>query len=310
MSLDKLGWIPHFTEAFDAFKKSIAKRVTLAHRDESKRLFIYNDDSDTHWSGIVTQVPFDDISVAHQDQAHDPLAFHSGRFSPTQLGWSKLEKEACAVLASAQRSHWLAACPAGFDLFTDHDNLIFLFDPVAVMSDIGQGSLRKVLRWTVRMSAYNYVCIQIRGEQILWADLLTRWTIPLTIRRLVSIPPLPTTFENFSWPTIKSIHASQLSYACECYTPQKCLAFLRDWPDVGPRRGYRPSTTSRGHCSYWNCRKPGTALHGTGFGAPLLVVDNFGRCPPLRALVHSLPIHDGGRNRPSSLRPNTVWIFS
>lgn len=213
VSLDKLGWTSSLTQSFERCKTAIADRVTLAHRDESKRLCIYTDASDTHWSGIVTQVPLTDISLPHSDQAHDPLAFHSGVFSATQIGWSTVEKEAYAVLASIERSHWLAACPAGFDLYTDHNNLIFIFDPAAVMPDIGQGALRKVLRWAVRMSAYNYVCIHISGTDNTWADLLTRWTIPLTIRRLITIPPLPTTFTDFEWPTKESIQASQETYA-------------------------------------------------------------------------------------------------
>lgn len=213
VSLDQIGWSVARTHAFEACKKAIADRVTLAHRDDTKRLCIYTDASDTHWSGIVTQVPLSDTSLSHLEQAHDPLAFHSGRFSETQLGWSTLEKEAYAVLASVERSHWLAACPAGFDLFTDHNNLIFIFDPMAVMPDIGQGALRKVLRWAVRMSSYNYVCIHIRGPDNIWADLITRWCIPLTIRRLVHIPPLPTAFSDFSWPSAESISSSQATYA-------------------------------------------------------------------------------------------------
>lgn len=209
VSLTDLGWTSAHTTAFSACKNTIAKRVTLAHRDKNKRLCIYTDASDSHWSGILTQVPFSDLSAPHRDQAHEPLAFHSGRFSDVQIGWSTLEKEEYAVLATLERSHWLAACPKGFDLFTDHNNLIFLFDPVAVKPDIGQAALRKVLRWAVRISVYNYVCIHIRGVDNLWADLLTRWTIPLTIRRLISIPPLPTTFREFEWPSLPDIQVSQ-----------------------------------------------------------------------------------------------------
>lgn len=62
------------------------------------------------------------------------------------------------------------------------------------MPDIGQGALRKVLRWAVRMSAYDFVCIHIRDVTNVWADLLTCWTALSTICRLVSIPPLPTSF--------------------------------------------------------------------------------------------------------------------
>lgn len=135
----------------------IAQRVYLAHRDKEKRLCIYTDASDSHWSGILTEVPYSHLSAPHHYQAHEPLAFHSGKFLAVQLGWSTLGKKAFAVLAALERLHWLAACPASFDLFTDRNNLMFLFDPVAVMPDIEEAALRKVLRWAVRISVYKQV---------------------------------------------------------------------------------------------------------------------------------------------------------
>lgn len=38
---------------------------------------------------------------------------------------------------------------------------------------------------------------------------MTRWTIPITICRLVTIPPLPTTFRDFQWPCSAAIRLSQ-----------------------------------------------------------------------------------------------------
>lgn len=69
-------------------------------------------------------------------------------------GWSTLEKEAYAVLDSIERSNWLESAEDGFDLFTDHNNLIFIFDPLSLHPDVGLSSLGKVLRWAVRLSAY------------------------------------------------------------------------------------------------------------------------------------------------------------
>lgn len=46
----------------------------------------------------------------------------------------------------------------------DHNNLIFLFDPISVVSDMSQITLRKVLRWAVRLSVYNYTCFHIKGD--------------------------------------------------------------------------------------------------------------------------------------------------
>ena len=61
--------------------------------------------------------------------------------------------------------------PDGFDLYTDHNNLIFLFDPLSVVADMSQTTLRKVLRWAVRLSLYQYTCFHITGEDNVWADL-------------------------------------------------------------------------------------------------------------------------------------------
>jgi len=208
--LSAFGWGTPEQDAFEACKTALARQVTLSHRDETQRLCIYTDASDTVWSGIVTQVPPIDLSKPHSEQRHSPLAFLSGRFSSTQLGWSTLEKEAYAVLASLQRMHWLAATPNGFDLYTDHNNLIFLFDPLSVVPDLSQTTLRKVLRWAVWLSMYNYTCFHIRGTDNVWADLLGRWSAPVVVRRLIRIPELPSSSaDDFDWPTATVIAEAQ-----------------------------------------------------------------------------------------------------
>lgn len=52
-------------------------------------------------------------------------------------------------MATVDRMHCVLATTDGFDLLTDHHNLIFLFDPITVVHDLSQTTLRKVLRWTV-----------------------------------------------------------------------------------------------------------------------------------------------------------------
>lgn len=60
-------------------------------------------------------------------------------------------------IATTERMHWLLSTDRGFDLFTDYNNLFFLFDPTAVIADLSQTTTRKVLRWALRLSVYNYV---------------------------------------------------------------------------------------------------------------------------------------------------------
>lgn len=110
-------------------------------------------------------------------------------------------------MASIERSNWLASCCDGFDLITDHNNLIFIFDLLDIMPDICKATKLKMLRWSVRLSAYNYVCFQIVDEDNVLADLMTRWAVPTTISRFVRIPPQPTTFKDFTWPSTVSLRA-------------------------------------------------------------------------------------------------------
>ena len=116
-------------------------------------------------------------------------------------------------MATLGRMHWLLADPQGFDLYTDHNNLIYIFDPTSVVTDISQTTIRKVLRWAVRLSVYNYTCVHINGTDNVWADLLGRWSAALpTIQRLVYVPELPSSSaEDFEWPTAVDLYKAQQS---------------------------------------------------------------------------------------------------
>lgn len=48
-------------------------------------------------------------------------------------------------------TNWLVATPPGFDLSTDHNNLIFLFNSLATMDYVSQSSICKVSWWAVNL---------------------------------------------------------------------------------------------------------------------------------------------------------------
>lgn len=116
-------------------------------------------------------------------------------------------------MATVQRIHWVLATNDGLYLFTDHKNLIFLFDPLAVVTDLSQSSLRKVLRWEVQISAYNYTCVHIRGDDNVWVELLSRLVEHNVVRRLVSIPVLPSySSPDFTWHLIDELSSVQSKF--------------------------------------------------------------------------------------------------
>ena len=233
VALSSLGWDVNHDHAFKACQEAIQNQVRLSYRDHEKRLCFFTDASDVGWSAIVTQVPYEDLRRQQQHQHHQPLAFLSGQFNSTQVRWSTIEKEAFAILSAVKRMHWLAAAPEGFDIYTDHNNLVFMFDPLAVQHDLSVSSTPKVLRWALQLSYYNYVCFHIEGKANVWADLLSRWqaTESFTIRRIISIPPLSSAAdESFDWPNEHNIAEAQSTYADK--RPSKLLLQDNIWRNM------------------------------------------------------------------------------
>lgn len=129
------------------------------------------------------------------------------RFGTAQQGRLAIEKETYAVLASVDCMHRIAACPAGFDIYTDHENLVFLYDHFSIVPDLSQISIRKVLSWVVCFSLYKYTFVHIKETDNMWADLLGRWSALFIARRSVRILELPSSSHDyFILPTTEIIH--------------------------------------------------------------------------------------------------------
>jgi RNase H-like domain found in reverse transcriptase len=94
--------------------------------------------------------------------------------------WSIVEKEAYAIVASCERIDWLLQRPDGFSLFTDHQNLVYIFHPYGLDPGIAAHTAAKLTRWALKLSAYNYTIEHVPGTDNVWADMLTRWAAPVT----------------------------------------------------------------------------------------------------------------------------------
>jgi RNase H-like domain found in reverse transcriptase len=127
-------------------------------------VFAYTDASERHWSSIITQVPHADLELPHADQSHAPLAFLSGSFVGAPFRWSIADKEGFAIMHTCQRLDYLLRCPAGFSLFSDHRNLIYIFDPRGHNPGLAQHSEARLLRWALKLSSYHYVIEYIAGS--------------------------------------------------------------------------------------------------------------------------------------------------
>jgi hypothetical protein len=110
-------------------------------------------------------------------------------------------------------------------LYTDHSNLVCIFDPYGQNPGIARHTASKLMRWAVKLSSFQYTIEAIAGEVNKFADLLTRWAVrPRSIisrlARLVNAPISPSNFSEYDWPDQDSLKYAQL--ASDEPMPQEC----------------------------------------------------------------------------------------
>lgn len=65
-------------------------------------------------------------------------------------------------------------CGRTVSIFTDHANLVYLFDPYGRNPGIARHTASKLMRWALKLSVFRYVIEHVPGERNVWADMLTR----------------------------------------------------------------------------------------------------------------------------------------
>lgn len=77
--------------------------------------------------------------------------FLSDHFLEYQVSWYVIAKVVFTAFSTVKRMHWLLQCSFSFDLFTDHRNLTFSFEPLQVVKGLSKKSPRTGLWWIVRV---------------------------------------------------------------------------------------------------------------------------------------------------------------
>lgn len=167
-------WTKNLQVQFEVIKTQLATRVELNHLDTSMQLCLHTDASDLYHAAVLTQIPKKDLEKPQAEQVHSPLAFISGTFKDAMSRWSILEKEAYAIVHAMSRLDYLTSC-AETTIFTDHRNLIFLFDPRKSQPNMPTYLVSKIQRWALILSQFEYSVAHVPGELNYFPDLMTRW---------------------------------------------------------------------------------------------------------------------------------------
>jgi RimJ/RimL family protein N-acetyltransferase len=147
----------------------LTNQVTLSYPKEDYDLVLCTDSSETHWSGVLTQVPKDQLYQPLEEQQHEPLGFLSGSFGGPSKSWSIVENEAYAVVAAMIRFERIIFGRL-IHLYTDHANLVYIFDPYGQNPGIARHTASKLMRWAVKLSSFRYVIEALEGDRNLFPD--------------------------------------------------------------------------------------------------------------------------------------------
>ena len=106
-------------------------------------------------------------------------------------------------------------------IFTDHANIVYLYDPYGRNTGIPKHTASKLTRWAIKLSAFRCVAEHLPREHNVWADMLTRWAVRpkrkveaakvLRAKPLMCAPISPETDPKLDWPTINDIKKSHTS---------------------------------------------------------------------------------------------------
>jgi hypothetical protein len=244
-------WTKKADKAFALVKERLAAALALAHPKEGYSLHLFTDDSDTHWSSVLTQAHTDQVRRSPTEQDHEPLSFLSGSFTGSAAGWSTIEKEGFPIVESFERLNYLVV-RREVSLWTDHRNLTYIFDPAESNPGVSKNVESKLLRWALRLSGFSYVTEHLSGKDNVWADLLTRWAVqyrkevPLVrLRQLRLIAPItPGTDEKYDRPSTAALSVTQERLSGE--RPSQAVKRKRQPIQTRRAYGYQRRT--------WRCR--------------------------------------------------------
>lgn len=167
----------------------------INHVQSSRRveaIMIFSDASSIFWSRVTTQVPVSNQKRSFHEQRHEPPAFLSGKFNFIQMGLSTLEKETFYY-------HDIIGQDALPWSYTTRIRLVwrslqfFLHLRSSVYFSCHLPThCQESLHRAVRLCLYQHIWINIKGTDNAWEDLLCRWTMKSTFRRLhFTLFPLP-----------------------------------------------------------------------------------------------------------------------
>lgn len=136
---------------------------------------VLSDASHGGWGLIVSQVRNWKNEVPVHEQDHELLICKGGLFKGFSLNWSIVEKEAYSLVKACTDLEYLLQREKGFRMYTDHANLMYIFNPAM---EINRHVRDKLQPWAMRLWGLRYTIKHIDGSSNVSADMISRWGQP------------------------------------------------------------------------------------------------------------------------------------
>lgn len=154
---NKIPWPEEAQAAFETLKRSLCEAVALNTPEPSQPYWLFTDASATAAGACLAQ-----MSAEGEEK---PVAFASHRFSPTQMRWSTIEREAFAIIWALKKfDYWLFG--AIVNVVSDHNPLSYL------TTSTPHGA--KLTRWALALQRYHVSVQHRKGVCNGNADALSR----------------------------------------------------------------------------------------------------------------------------------------
>ncbi|POM64696.1 Hypothetical protein PHPALM_19741 [Phytophthora palmivora] len=215
-----LSWSKADEDAFQLVLELLATSTKQYFADAEAQVCMFSDASARGWSVILTQVSDWDDAKPVTEQAHQLTVCRGGLFKGAQKNWSTVEQEAYPIVRACTDLAYLLERELGVRIYCDHANLIQIFAPDKELKQHVRGKLQ---RWALKMVGIRYVIEHIKGEDNLWADMVSRWgqrdtepaDKPTAVKRVTTRSMQQTSMlrplqdESFVWPSEAAIRQEQ-----------------------------------------------------------------------------------------------------
>lgn len=162
------SWGEAENKAFERAKELLSSDLTLVNYEIERELLLICDSSSYGVGAIIAHVM--------DDGTERPVMMASRTLQPHERRYGQIDKEALSIIFGLTKFHEFLA-GRKFCIITDHKPLVGLFNPGKPIPD--QISPR-MLRWSLKLSAYDYDIKYRPGKLLGNADALSRWTVNQT----------------------------------------------------------------------------------------------------------------------------------